>query len=238
MRPQILCVAAMAVAIGGCTTYGTGVTPGRQTVNDLTGVVSLGSGKKESIEYAQRPPIVTPPSTDVLPKPGETQQVANWPNDPDVAEKARKAAAGPKRQETLEENLADPGFRVPSRNTGERVTEADDPNSAENQIFGMQRQKDEIREIRAKAKAGAAGQVDAEGNPIRTTLTEPPAEYRIPDPSAPEEFTAAKDEKWWQVFRKGKPASKPTPVPVDAADGVTDAAKDAAADTAEVAAGQ
>lgn len=234
VRPRILGVAALAVALGGCTTYGTGVSPGRQTVSDLTGVVSLGSGKKEPIEYTQRPPIVTPPSTDVLPKPGEPQQVADWPNDPDEAEKARKAAAGPKKQETLEENLADPGFRLPSQSSGRRYEEANDPNSAENQIFGMQRQKDEIREIRAKAKAGAAGQVDAAGNPVRTTLTEPPAEYRVPDPSAPEEFAAAKDEKWWQVFRKGKPASKPAPVPVEAADGAADAAEGAA----EVAAGQ
>ncbi|MCP4306918.1 MAG: hypothetical protein GY788_18975, partial [bacterium] len=75
------------------------------------------------------------------------------------------------------------------------------------------------------AKSSRAGAVDANGNPVRTTLTEPPAEYRVPDPTAPEEFTAAKDEKWWQVFKRNGRSSKstatPTPteatVPADAA---------------------
>ena len=142
------------------------------------------------------------------------RQVAatDWPNDPDEARKAQIAAAGSKQQ-TQAEILADPGFRLPKSNQPAYQASTVDPNSAEVQMREMKEQKGEAAKLFAKANSSAAGEVDANGNPVRTTLTEPPAEYRVPDPSAPEEFTAAKDEKWWQIFKhKGTtatPAAEP-----------------------------
>lgn len=205
----------LAVVVGGCsgTTYGTGVPAGRQTVSDLTGIVTLGKGKdKEEIEYAPRAGIVAPPTTTAaLPKPGEGTPADNWPVDPSgTTEKAKKSrfaiaderASGP----TDSEILSDPGIRLPSNNRNARVYNNDDPDSAENQMRQMQSVKKDQKAIFAKAKASRNGAVDAEGNPVRTTLTEPPATYRIPDPDSQDEFFAAKDEKWWQ-FRKKKKGS-------------------------------
>lgn len=202
--------ALIALALGACsgTTYGTGVSPGRQTVNDITGLVSLGSGgNKEPIEYAPRAAIVVPPPNAALPKPGEGEVAGDWPVDPDEARKAKLAAAGSKQQ-TDEEILSDPGFRLPKSNSVDYQDHSKDPNSAEIQMRQMKEQRGEAEKLFAKANGASGGDVDANGNPVRTTLSEPPAEYRVPDPSAPEEFTAARDEKWWQIFKKkGAPAS-------------------------------
>lgn len=205
---------ALAIILSGCsgTTYGTGVSPGRQTVKDITGLVNLGAKKDENpIEYTPRPAIVTPPSADTLPKPGEGTAVANWPDDPDEAEKRRKAALSGPNKKSEQELLAEYGELLPqSKPVG--LTSSKDPNSAEVQMRQMREVRDEAEQLFAKAKSGRAGAVDADGNPVRTTLTEPPAEYRLPDAAAPEEFAAAKDEKWWQVFRrKGKKTSTPEP---------------------------
>ncbi|WP_421722777.1 hypothetical protein [Bauldia sp.] len=206
-------VLVMAIVLGGCTTYGTGVTPGKQTVKDITGLVSLGaSNRSDPIEYSPRPGIVAPPSADTLPKPGETATAANWPNDPDEAEKQRLANRPAKSAETQEDVLRDPGFRLPSKPVTVRRS-SKDPNSAEEQWRQMQGAKDEAEKLFARAKSGRAGAVDAEGNPVRTRLDEPPANYRVPDPTAPEEFAAAEDEKWWQFFRKKKPAQPAEPTP-------------------------
>jgi hypothetical protein len=79
--------------------------------------------------------------------------------------------------------------------------------------------KKEQQTLFAKAKGGAAGQVDAEGNPVRTALTEPPADYRIPDPSAPEEFEAT-SKRGLTLFKK-KPS---TPSPSEMGGGTDDIA--------------
>jgi len=199
-------VVALAVLLGGCigNTYGTGVSPGQQTLSDLTGMVSLRSKDKQPISYAPRPPIVAPPTTAELPKPGSAATPADWPQDPDqLAEQKKLAEANQRAHDpTVAEVTADPGFRLPKSSESTIRYHNEDPNSATNQIFQMQQAKGEAKELLAKAKSGAAGEVDANGNPIRTTLTEPPAEYRIPDPSSQDEFTAAENEKWWQVFRR------------------------------------
>jgi hypothetical protein len=206
LRP--LGVVALAVLLGGClgNTYGTGVSSGRQTLSDLTGLVSLRAKEKQPISYAPRPPIVAPPTTAELPKPGSAAAPADWPQDPDqLAQQKKLAEANQHYQDpTVAEVTADPGFRLPKSGESTIQYHNDDPNSAKNQIFQMQQAKGEAKQLLAKAKSGAAGQVDANGNPIRTTLTEPPAEYRVPDPASPEEFKAAENEKWWQVFgRRG-----------------------------------
>lgn len=197
-----------AAIVAGCagTTYGTGVNPGRQTIEDLTGVVSLGKkDTDEPIQYVARPAIVAPPKNAALPKPGDATNAANWPKDPDEAERQRQlAAAGRSGGNTQEEILADPGFRLPKATSSKRVYNNEDPHSAENEMRQVKAERAEAEVIFAKNKKSAAGKVDANGNPVRTTLTEPPATYRVPDPDAQEEFVAAKDEKWWQVFKKGK----------------------------------
>ena len=195
-RPVVLC--GLAVALGACgTTYGTGVNPGVQTVKDLTGMLSFGSGNKSApIAYEARPPIVTPPNTNSLPAPGSGATVQNWPNDPDVIARQQQVANASKKSVDSSTTLVDPGFKLPKQKVVPYEEE-----TVDEQLLSLTGNKKEQRKLMATAKGGAAGQVDANGNPVRTALVEPPAEYRIPDPSAPEEFEDA-SKGGWQFWKK------------------------------------
>lgn len=196
----------LAFGLGACgTTYGTGVNPGTQTVKDLTGMFSVGGGGKKGppIAYGPRPPIVTPPDTATLPPPGSGETVQNWPNDPDAMARAQ-AFANADRQADTGDALIDPGFRLPKQ----KVEPYEEP-SLDDTLLGLSRNQSSQRKLFAAAKGGAAGQVDAEGNPVRTALTEPPAEYRVPDPSAPEEFEEASNKKFG-LFKKRRNNPRPS----------------------------
>ncbi|HMN85969.1 MAG TPA: hypothetical protein PKA74_08295 [Bauldia sp.] len=177
----------MAMALGGCmagTTYGTGVSPGKQTVDDIVGIVSLGNASsKPPIDYKPRPPIVAPPKAAALPPPEDPKPAtaANWPTDPD---QKSTTASGDVYIPVANNKSA---FADDGKDLGERAYE-------DHLRFGKQKQK-----VYADAKAAAAGTFDANGNPIRRTLSEPPSSYRVPDPDAPDEFSAAPaKKKWWQ----------------------------------------
>jgi hypothetical protein len=203
-RPALL--VGLAAALGACgTTYGTGVNPGAQTVKDLTGMLSFGGGGKsgEPIAYETRPPIVTPPSTASLPPPGSGETVQNWPTDPDVMRR-EQAYANSKKTADTGTAIVDPGFRLPKSQV-----KPYEEQSLDDQLYSLTGDKKEQQKLFATAKGGAAGQVDANGMPVRTALTEPPAEYRIPDPTAPEEFEAASD-KSFGLFKKKRTTVAPS----------------------------
>ena len=203
----------LAGLLGACsqTTYGTGVGAGAQTVKDLTGLVSFGSKDSEPIDYEPRPGIVAPPPNASLPKPGQATTPANWPKDPNANAPPKEKVYASDRNGTKEDVLLDPGFKLPKADRIVYDDHSKDKNSAEVLMREMKEQKADAKTLFAKKNAAAGGAVDADGNPVRTTLTEPPAEYRVPDPDAPEEFIAAKNEKWWQVFKR-KPTAAATPV--------------------------
>lgn len=212
-RPALL--VTLAAALGACTTYGTGVNPGTQTVKDLTGMFALGGGGKSKapISYEARPPIVTPPDTTTLPPPGSGETVQNWPTDPDVVAR-EQAFANANKPSDSGNAVVDPGFRLPKSQVVPLEEE-----SLDDQLFSLTGNKKEQQTLFATAKGGAAGQVDAAGNPVRTALTEPPAEYRIPDPTAPEEFNAA-SEGGFGLFKK----KRNTPAPSSMGGGTADIA--------------
>lgn len=213
-------VVGLALALGACgTTYGTGVNPGTQTVKDLTGMLSLGATKSSGppIAYESRPAIVTPPSTASLPPPGSGTTVQNWPNDPDQLAREQKLANARKPSESGNA-LVDPGFRLPKQKVDVVNSESQTKDAELLALTGAT--KKEQQTLFAKAKGGAAGQVDAEGNPVRTALTEPPPDYRIPDPTAPEEFAATSKRGLGSMFKK-KPT---TPSPSQMGGGTDDIA--------------
>jgi hypothetical protein len=205
-------VTLLAAALGGCmgTTYGTGVSPGKQTIQDIAGLANLAGKKHEPIDYKPRPPIVAPPPTAALPPPG-THDVASagaWPQDPDEAMKARKAAAAKLRTGDAKVDAQyDPDIAIPVKhdNTIEwNDSNKDRPGQKE---AGSAAQDAEVRKLMADAKSSVS--VDANGNPIRKTLSEPPVVYRAPDPGAPTEFKSAKKFHWpWQ---KNLKPDEPTP---------------------------
>ena len=55
--------------------------------------------------------------------------------------------------------------------------------------------KAEIKKMFADARGSKGGSYDAEGRPVRKYLTEPPPEYREPDPNSPVEITEKPKKK-------------------------------------------
>lgn len=193
-RPAAATVVAL-LALAGCTTgntYGTGTTPAMQTLQDLTGIAAIGAAKnKEPIDYSPRAKIVAPPNTAALPPPktdDPTQTASNWPQDPDLlkaqvkADAAAREAAGAQQLNLPKARAIDGGYQP-----------GDKPLTKEEQ--------EEVRRQIAAAK-GAGMSFDANGNPTRKYLTDPPNDYRVADPNAPPPVADAKKKKkfkwWWQ----------------------------------------
>jgi hypothetical protein len=183
-------VSLLGLALAACssTTYGTGVSPGMQTLNDLTGIASTPE-RQDAIAYQPRPELVTPPATATLPTPGggvTTELASNWPVDPDQlavqvsADAAAREAAG-----------IDPVFALPPGGSGDPYADLTDKEREELAI-----------ELYKQARSGVA--VDENGNPVRRYLTDPPTTYMVGDTTVP--IAVIPDEggkgwKWpWQWF--------------------------------------
>jgi hypothetical protein len=174
-------------------TYGTGTTPAMQTVEDLTGIATGGKADKAAIDYSPRPKIVAPPVVGALPPPVDDNAAAtaaNWPNDPDLLKAKVKADAEARAAAGKEDNIRLPAGKFAAAPLpGERTP--------------TKEEMDEMRRQMAASKGGMS--VDANGNPVRKYLTDPPVEYRLPDPNAP--VAVADDGKpkkkkwkwWWQT---------------------------------------
>jgi hypothetical protein len=198
VRPLAVCSVLAALALAGCNsmTYGTGTSPAMQTLEDITGVATLGGKKQDPIDYAARPKIVAPPAmAGNLPPPQTTtasdKPLPNWPNDPDalrskvIADAEARNAAG-----------LDPNYRLAKgqTTTGAIAVQNNDPN--------RKLTPEELAKAKqAFADAKGAVAVDANGNPVRRYLTDPPVDYRVPDPTAPVDVANApkpkKKFKWW-----------------------------------------
>ncbi len=191
----VAATAALGLALGACTnTYGTGTPAGMQTLQDLAGIADLGGPQKDPIDYKARPKLVAPPPGTPLPVPGsdKTTVASNWPTDPDAQLKQFKAdvaarEAACKKDNTLQACQAN--FTLPPQ-----------PAPTEPPILKTQEMLQDpasqgpmsSEKIAATKKlfADAHGliAVDANGNPVRRYLTDPPSDYRVPDPNAPVEF--------------------------------------------------
>ena len=96
---RILAVGGAAFALVGCMgpTYGTGTSQGQQLLNDLDGMVSLGSTNRTRVDYSPRPELVKSAKRDVLPPPREAAAAStdgSWPESPEQR-RARIQAAAP-----------------------------------------------------------------------------------------------------------------------------------------------
>jgi hypothetical protein len=204
--------AGAALALGGCVaqnTYGTGVSAGRQTVQDLASIVALGGPEdEEPIVYQPRPTIVAPPNeAGGLPPPGSGRAVvaSNWPNDPDEEARRLRAARGSTayNDQNLPLNSNDPDFRLPRQYDDSRQPvggNRPDPSVA---ARTTPEQKDAAQKMYADARGSLL--VDENGQPVRRYLSDPPTEYRQHDPDSPVEITAEtkkkKKFKWpWEWF--------------------------------------
>jgi hypothetical protein len=206
LTPLLLLGAAFALgACGSMTTYGTGTTVAKQTVEDITGILALGGSKdgEEAINYEPRPPIVEPPVA-ALPPPGSDPSAtvaSNWPVDPDE-ERKRVDALVEERQEAGESLK----FTVPEAADSGNYN-PDDPLARTNDDRQLQAQElfqakvtgaydpEDAKKLMANAKNAKIGSFDENGNPVRRYLTEPPATYREPDPESPVDVTEKPKKK-------------------------------------------
>lgn len=170
--------AVLALGLAGCsgTTYGTGITQEQQTIEDVMTIASLGSKDAPPIDYRPRGGIVAPPNNS-LPPPGSAPDVTaaiasdpNWPQDPDEAKAARRAARAAQPM-----NQPSPNFVLPKGQTSHSVANGE----------YSEQQKAEGKKAWDELHKGKTGTYDANGNPVRKYLTEPPVAYRAPDPNAP-----------------------------------------------------
>jgi hypothetical protein len=199
--------AGLALALAGCQsgmTYGTGVSPGMQTLNDVAGIVEMGdSNKKKDIDYSPRPPIVEPPVA-TLPQPGPPSGAAlaaNWPNDPDAqAKRLRDEAEARGRDDSDPFGSKDPVFRLPQQ---EQTSDQPSPTLVRNGQSDYERAHSTPDQVAASKKLYAdsrnATAVDENGLPIRRYLVEPKSEYRVPDPESEVEISAkTKKKRGWK----------------------------------------
>jgi hypothetical protein len=195
----VLAGTALALIVAGCsaTTYGTGTSAGLQTVTDLVKAGSLGE-KKDPIDFNPRPPVVAPPSTATLPVPGSggtgPTVAANWPKDPDQQVTIVKSQIADAQANGRPITVKPTAGSVSSEATGSINT--DDPNNYKT----TSAQQAEVKRLLALANSG--------GSDGRQYLTDPPAGYLAPDPTAPAPSPDAvkkanKGLKWpWQWFSK------------------------------------
>jgi len=184
------------LGLAACSnTYGTGTSPGMQTIQDLTGIVSIAGKKQEPISYAPRPDLVVPPSTAVLPPPevDDSTANANWPKDPDTAQ---AGIAGGAAGTGGTPNQYWVGGKAPDANLS--IAAADSINSPTLTPDQLAAAKKAMAEARGNTVA-----FDANGNPVRKYLTDPPVDYRLPDPTQPiDPVTPVKKKKkflWWTI---------------------------------------
>lgn len=206
--------ATLALGLGACneTTYGTGTAPGTQTLQDIAGIAVFGGTAKEPVKYSARPGLVAPPPGTALPPPVSDQQAvaaANWPNDPDQQSKRLKEEVAAREKlcadatNAMRPECRDPGFRLPASASADNASREPSPTllnqnlKARDLALGTPEQNAKATKLFADARGQVA--VDENGNPIRRYLTDPPSEYRVPDPSAPVEIDnkpATKPKKW------------------------------------------
>jgi hypothetical protein len=178
-------IARIGLAAAGLTiavlTTGAAAQEG-ELVKGLLENMGVISQDKAPIEYRERPPLVLPPRMDLrepLP-PGSTQaRNAQWPNDPDVAERRRRDAdARTPITETDTYRMNNQGNRLSinemraGRRAGAEVPTAPVSPKSDNAHW--------IHPdvLRAQEAQGRSAQV-AGGDPAaRRSLTEPPSAYR------------------------------------------------------------
>ncbi len=194
-------IAAAGVSLSACNsmTYGTGTSPGAQTLKDVSGIAEIGGKKKEKIDYEPRPSIVVPPSTASLPQPVDGNEALgpNWPNDPDERQAKLKATVAELEAEGKHIDIRLPNGAAPP----------EDPYAG----LSDKERAAIVRKRAAEAKGVVA--VDQLGNPVRRYLSDPPTAYREADPTAPPPTVLAdkkkEKKKWWKFWGSKQPDSPP-----------------------------
>jgi hypothetical protein len=174
----------------------------RQLMKDL-GLQRDGEG----IDYRERAPLVVPPSRN-LPPPqsgSSTSLTANpaWPKDPDVQQRKAEAAARKKPQKTAGETMEEEGRPLSRKDidrgkvvTGSTSSGSSGSNGPDEDMRWFKDPgaksifSDMFSTFSTKAEVGSFT-----GEPVRETLTAPPAGYQTPSPEQPYGLGAKTNKK-------------------------------------------
>lgn len=192
---MVLCAALMgtALTVSGCvggTTYGTGVSQERQTIEDLSNMLSFRK-KRTVIDYSARPDLVVPKNKQLVEPVDEavTTSNAEWPESPEqriariraeaeeattsdakrVAFDAKKKRFGGKFEKMDAANEAPIGQGIPNKTC--------DPDGV---VMRKCTSQEISKAVQAQRKLASIGD-----GKVRRYLTEPPIEYRTPADTAP-----------------------------------------------------
>lgn len=171
--PAVALLAA-AAALSGCMgpTYGTGTPSGQQTLEDVSGILSLGGERREPIAYQPRGELVRPGSTEVLPQPQQSATTGEaWPESPE------QRLARVREDATLNQGNIQyqSGVRGAQSNDGGPMVNWDRQNNVE--PTNRPNQREEFNRRLAASQQGSATE--------RRFLSEPPTSYRQPAATAP-----------------------------------------------------
>ena len=193
---SLVCAGALLSGCIASPTYGTGKTANAQLVEDLTGVLSLGTGgvdRGPEIAYTPRPELVKPASLEVLPTPQESVASASnpaWPESPEE----RRARIRAEATENQENPFYRPAVRGPQQQQQQALSAAPPPSPYDTM---------NVRDTRAELNRRI--RENYQGSPTsRKYLSEPPVEYRVPAATAPVGDTG---EDEWRKERRAKKAA-------------------------------
>ena len=150
-------------------------------IKNLLGSVGIIPPDKDPIRYRERAPLVLPPKTELREPMASSLATADpqWPNDPDVAARRRKAAD--ERRPVLDSEIRRMSDRDPRLTNQELAVgrtdrrEASLPPRALGERAGVMLSPDELR---AMGKRGGDDEVSGAPEPNRRTLTDPPSGMR------------------------------------------------------------
>jgi len=154
------------------------------TFNSVLGFIGLQFDKEaEGIDYRARAPLVLPPKMD-LPKPvaKEGRRSAEWPTDPDVAERRRKAADShqPAPQVTWNSRPELSQQELARGRSDAAPTEAPAPGGCQASAGTPTCLYTPWDTLKNAVGLGGNDTIAAGPPPPRKYLTEPPADYRVP----------------------------------------------------------
>ena len=190
-----LCVSLFAtgLALSGCvggTTYGTGVSQEKQTLDDFVNMFSF-KNKRNTIDYSARPDLVVPENKQLVEPVEEASTTSNidWPESPEQriariraeAEEAQSTTAGRVQFDQSQKKFQGKFKKMDTDNEaaiGQGIPNVScDPDG----LIMRQCTSDEIsRAVRESRKIASVG-----GVPTRRYLTDPPSEFRTPIATAP-----------------------------------------------------
>ena len=178
----------------GASAPGAAFAQGYDPIKEALEVIGLTTKEKPVIDYRERAPLVVPPSTSKLRQPEQAagSKNPNWPQDPDVLARRRKAEEGRVSGSPDSDNAVTQGGVVRSEVSGQRNRLAGVPNRTQSDVLDPNSNSVNLSDEQVQRILAAnpqAPQLVPGVEPDRQYLTEPPKGYRKSAANAPYKAT-------------------------------------------------